>query len=281
METSKLLRQIKSLSNTFNDTEQKIAMYVIENAGQIIYSTISQVAEATKLSEATIFRFCKKIGFKGFQDLKITLAMEAQEIVSHPEEQITTTDDTLTVVNKVFKANVQAINDALHSMDVQKFKQALDFLIGADHIMFAGSGGSAVVALDAQHKFIRTGLNVSCNLDYHMQLMTVSQMTSKDVLFVISHTGANMDMITLLDNAMMNEVKTIAITSYRKCPINDIVDVPLTVVSQETQYRFEAFASRISHLSIIDALYTSVIMALPESEKALQKMRDAISVTRM
>lgn len=278
-----VLLQIKSLFNTFNKTDKKIAEYIFENPKSLINSTISQVSESTEVSEATIFRFCKKIGFKGFQDLKIALALEFDDGIEHyADEKINPEDNQKTLISKVFNANINAINDTLQAMDMNAFECAVNLMLEAREIVFVGSGGSGVVASDAHHKFIRTGLRVNTYSDYHLQLMALSQLTEDDVVIVISHTGSNLNMLSLLEVAKQNKVKTIGITSYKRSPINDAVDVSLNAVSQETKYQFEAFASRISHLSIIDALYIAVrVKRKDETDQSIKKMRNAISETRM
>ncbi|WP_200804897.1 MurR/RpiR family transcriptional regulator [Anaerosalibacter sp. Marseille-P3206] len=281
--TPSVILQIKSNYNTFNETEKKIAEYIIDNPRTLINSTISQVAEALDLADATIFRFCKKINFKGFQDLKITLATEVTDgIKSYANEELDENDDQQSIINKVFKANMTAINDTLYSIDPKNMEKAANTILEADQIVFYGNGGSGAVAMDAHHKFLRTGLKVSSYTDYHMQLMSVAQLTPKDVIIVISHTGSNLNIMNIVDIAKENGTKSIGITSFSKSPINEKVDISLNAVSQETAYQFEAFASRIAHLSIIDALYISVKMKRKdETDQAVKRMRDAIAITRI
>lgn len=86
----------------------------------------------------------------------------------------------------------------------------------------------------------------------------------------------------MLDICKENGTKSIGITSYSKSPINEKVDISLNAVSQETEYQVEAFASRIAHLSIIDALYISVKLRRKDlTDAAIKKMRDAIASTRI
>lgn len=281
--TPSVIIRIKSNYNTFNATEKKIADYIIDNPRQVINSTISQVADKLGLADATIFRFCKKINLKGFQDLKITLATEfTNGIESYASYQINENDDEKSIISKVFQANITAINDTLQSLDPIKMEQATDAILEADRIVFIGNGGSGVIALDAQHKFLRTGLRVYAYTDYHMQLMAVSQLTDKDLIVAISHTGSNLNIMNVLEIAKENMTKSIGITSFPKSPISEMVDISLNAVSQETSYQFEAFASRIAHLSILDALYMGVKLKRKElTNEAIKKMRDAIKITRI
>lgn len=281
--TPNVILQIKSQYNVFNETEKKVAEYIINNPQKIIYSTISQVAENLDVADATIFRFCKKINLKGFQDLKITLATEFTEgTKSYANEQIDETDDQQTIINKVFKANITALNDTLHSVDSKLIGEAANAILSADQIVFYGNGGSGAVAMDAHQKFLRTGLKVSVYTDNHLQLMSVAQLTKKDLIIVFSHSGSNLNMINVLDVAKENGTKSIGITSFSRSPIGEEVDISLNAISQETGYQFEAFASRIAHLTIIDSLYISVMQKRKDlTDAAVKRMRNAIALTRI
>lgn len=281
--TPNIILQIKSQYNTFNETEKKVAEYIISNPGNIIYSTISQVAEKLDVADATIFRFCKKINLKGFQDLKITLATEFTGVPNnYANEQINETDDEQTIVNKVFKANITALNDTLLSVDPKLIGKAAREILSAEQIVFYGNGGSGAVAMDAHQKFLRTGLKVSVYTDNHLQLMSVAQLTERDLIIVFSHSGSNLNMMNVLDVAKENGTKSIGITSFSKSPIGEKVDISINAISQETGYQFEAFASRIAHLTIVDSIYISVMLKRKEqTDAAVKKMRNAIALTRI
>ena len=281
--TPRVILEIKSTYKNFNKTEKKIADYILKNPQKIIYSTISQVATELEVADSTIFRFCKKINLKGFYDLKISLAADSStDTHNYSDAYITGSDSEDAIINKVFDANISVLNDTERLIDPKRIKKAVDYLLDSDRIVFYGNGGSGSVAMDANHKFLRIGLNVSSYTDYHMQLMSVSQLTEKDVIVVISHSGSNLNILNLLDIAKENGTKTIGITSFSKSPVSKKVDVPINVISHETEHQFEAFASRIAHLAVIDVLYNCTALRRKElSTMAVKKMRRAISYTRI
>ena len=176
-ETKDAILEIKSQYNNLNNTDKKIADFIITNPNELVSSTISDVAEKLELSDATIFRFCTKIGFKGFQDLKISLALKFRDIeTDYSSEQIQATDDQEAILNKVFLTNIKALTETSKAIDYKSVEEAVQSFLDADRIVFLGNGGSGIVANDAQHKFIRTGLRVNSYVDYHMQLMAVKRM---------------------------------------------------------------------------------------------------------
>ncbi|CAH0344961.1 MurR/RpiR family transcriptional regulator [Bacillus sp. CECT 9360] len=280
--TQNCLGKIRSYYPRFSEKEKKIANYILENPEQIIHCTINEVAEDLNVADATVFRFCKRIGFKGYQAMKIALASEIMTPIQQIHEEITEQDNEKTVAEKIFKSNNRSLENTLQILESDSLKKAVSLLLNARRVEFYGTGGSSVIAMDAYHKFLRTGIQAFAFIDTHFQLMSASQLTSDDVAVVISHSGTNKDTIQILNTANENGVKTIGITSFPKSPLSQRVNVPLITSAEETEYRSEALASRISQLSLIDALYVNVMMKNKNKAKqSLQKIRDVIAETKM
>ncbi|WP_100011624.1 MurR/RpiR family transcriptional regulator [Lentibacillus sediminis] len=276
------LASIRSNYGKFRDKEKLIADYILENPQNIIHHTINQVAEELGVAESTVFRFCQRIGFKGFQAMKIALAAEVVTPMKDIHEKIDEDDSTGTVTEKVFRSNIKTIEDTLHISDEAMIEKTVEAIIRARKVEFFGSGGSALVAMDGYHKFIRSGIHVNATLDSHMQIMSASQLKDEDLAIVISHTGSTKDMLDVLQVLKENEVMTVAITNFAKSPLTEEADISLYTVAEETDFRSEALSSRIGQLSIIDALYTNVMIANKEvGKKALQNMRSGISLKRL
>ncbi|WP_106495897.1 MurR/RpiR family transcriptional regulator [Lentibacillus sp. Marseille-P4043] len=276
------LASIRSNYGKFSDKEKKIADYILHNPQNIIHHTINQVSDELNVAESTVFRFCQRIGFKGYQALKIALAAEIVTPMKDIHEKINDGDSMATVSEKVFRSNMKTLEDTLHILDGMAIEQAVEAILAANKVEFFGNGGSALVAFDAYHKFVRSGLQVSSNLDSHMQLMTASQLTDKDVAILISHSGSTKDTLDVLQVLKEKKVKTISITNFAKSPLTKEADISLYTVAEETDFRSEALSSRIAQLSIIDVLYTNVMITRKEKGKeALQNMRKAISLKRL
>lgn len=276
------LASIRSNYGKFSDKEKKIADYILQNPQNIIHHTINQVADELDVAESTVFRFCQRIGLKGYQALKIALAAEVVTPMKDIHEKIIEGDNIGTVSEKVFRSNMKTLEDTMHIIDGNTFEKAVELILEADRIEFFGNGGSALVALDAYHKFIRSGLKVTANLESHMQLMSASQLTDKDIAVLISHSGSTKDMLDVLQILKEKGVKTISITNFAKSPLTKEADILLYTVAEEIDFRSEAMSSRIAQLSIMDALYTNVMIAKKEKgREALQNMRGAMSLKKL
>jgi RpiR family transcriptional regulator, carbohydrate utilization regulator len=277
-----VVSRIRSSYTQFSDKEKLIADYILDNTEEIVHSTINQVADDLMVADATVFRFCKRLGFKGFQAMKIALASELVNPIQDIHETISEDDTDFEITEKVFQANIRALETSRDVQNPLSLQKAMEYLIEADRVFFLGSGGSNVLAMDAQHKFIRTGMEAYAYNDTHLQLMSASQMRSTDVAVVISHTGSNQDILDIVDVAKENEAKVIAITNFAKSPLTKMVDLSLYTVAEETEFRSEALASRIAGLSLIDSLFVNYSVKMREqTQSATQKMRNAISRKRV
>ena len=273
---------IRGAYSTLSKKEQRIADYILKQPEKIIHHTINQVAEDLDVAESTVFRFCQRVGFKGYQAIKIALASDVVAPLQDIHEDITEMDTALEVAEKIFSTNGKTIESTRQILEASSLEKAIELFLTARRIEFFGSGGSAVVALDAYHKFVRSGLQVSAILESHMQLMSASQLTTEDVAVVISHSGASKETLDIAKLLKEKGVPMIAITNYAKSPLSKFADVSLYTVSQETAFRSEALASRIAELSLVDALFTTVMMRRGEAARtSLQQMREAISLRRI
>lgn len=282
METMNGTARIRGAYSTLSKKEQRIADYILKQPEQIIHHTINQVADDLDVAESTVFRFCQRVGFKGYQALKIALASDVVAPLQDIHEDITETDTALEIAEKIFSTNGKTIESTRQILEGDSLEKTVELFLGARRIEFYGSGGSAVVALDAYHKFVRSGLQVSAILESHMQLMSASQLTTEDVAVVISHSGASKETLDIANLLKEKGIPTIAITNYAKSPLSKIADVSLYTVSQETAFRSEALASRIAELSLVDALFTAVMMRRGDAARtSLQQMREAISIRRI
>ncbi|MCM2533809.1 hypothetical protein NDK43_17210 [Neobacillus pocheonensis] len=95
--TNSCLGKIRSYYERFSEKDKIIANYILENPDSIIHRTINEVAEDLNVADATVFRFCKRIGFKGYQAIKIALALESNTQIKQIHEEISEQDNEKTI----------------------------------------------------------------------------------------------------------------------------------------------------------------------------------------
>jgi RpiR family transcriptional regulator, carbohydrate utilization regulator len=257
------LSRIQSFYSEFSETEKKIADYILQFPDKMTHQSITQVADDIGVATSTIFRFCQRIGFKGYQRMKIVLATEiASPIREMVLEKIQEHDNERDVTEKIFNTSIRTIKDTIQMMDFSLIKKAVKVLLNAERVEFYGTGSSGIIALDAHQKFIGSGISTVAYTDPYLQARAATQLTKNDVAVIISDSRANTDTMSVLDAAKEAGAKTIVITNLTRSPLNKKADIVLRTVSSSLETRDDDDVySRIVQLSLIDALYKNVIKA--------------------
>ena len=261
--------------------EQRVADFILKAPDELIYLTVTELAERTHTSESTVVRLCQKIGYKGYQEFKIVLARDLVEETTEIYAAIEPGDDLATVKTKVFQANAQALRDTIEVLDDAELQRAVDALARARRVEIYGVGGSAPLALDAYHKFLKLGLQAIALSDGDLMAMSSSLLGADDVALGISHTGASRDVTDALGRAKAHGATTVCITHRPASPITKVSDVVLVTAAQQTAFRSDASSSRIAQLTIVDTLYVGVANKHHErSLEMIQRTREATAAKR-
>jgi len=271
------LIRLRGLYPSLKTALQKVADVILRQPEMAIYASVNEVAAASGVSEATVMRFCRILGFRGFQDFKIALARELVSPLQRLHEEVSEGDEPAIVVRKVFQANIAALQDTLEVLNMKAMQQAAQLLLHARQILIIGVGASGPVVLDAGNKFLRLGLDVHCPADAHLQMMAAALLAPEDVVLAISHSGSTREPVETARVAREAGAKVICLTNNSLSPLTRFSDLVLVTASQETRFRQEAMASRLGQTSIIDSLFTLMAVARPEkSLKNLAKIERVI-----
>ncbi len=276
-----LLLSIKEKYSQMGHSEKLIADWLTRNFSDMMNMSISQLADNCGCGEATIVRFSRRLGLSGYQELKLKIAQESANTAAGGVMGIEQNDTCY----EIFKKRISDIHIALENtksvLDPAEFENAANALRNASRIVIFGLGNSASVAVDAQHKFLRAGLDAVAYCDNHMQAIAASHLHKGDVAIGISHSGASIDVVEALRTAKDAGALTICLTNFGNSPIHSVSDIVLNTRSDETKYSILAMSSRIAQLAIFDALYTYIVMnsnkaavkAIKETETALQSKK--------
>jgi len=263
-------------SQTATVTERKIAHYMRENMDIALHCTLLELAEQIGVSDASVVRFCKSIGYKGFQEFKICAAMELIPSGQQYHPKLHKEDSPENICRKIFNTEITALQRTLQALDMGVITQVADSLSRATRIVFAGTGASQMVCQDAHHKFLQIGIHVSAAEDKDLQLMEAALLNSGDVLFAISHSGNNLHVLHAAELGRSCGATIVGLTSPGKNSLSQITDYTITTVSEETIFRSEAATTRLAQLAVIDSLVA--IIAFRDYDRAyhsIYKIRTA------
>lgn len=272
-----ILLKIKNLYSSMGHSEKLIADWVTKNFEDITSLSISELAGKCGCGEATIVRFSRRLGLSGYQELKLEIAKESANTAAGGVMGIESGDTCYEIFTKRIHEIAIALENTKNALDPIQIEKAATAIKTARRIVIFGLGNSASVAVDAQHKFLRAGLDSVAYCDNHMQAIAASHLHKGDVAIGISHSGASIDVVDALRISRETGATTICLTNFGNTPINNYSDIILNTRSDETKYSILAMSSRIAQLAIFDALYTYIVMnsnkaavkAIKETETAL------------
>lgn len=275
------LDRTRSKKNTLTQTEEKI-IYQLKQHEKPFLLSMNELALLSEVSEPSVVRLYKKLGYKSYQELKVALAQEQAELrtPSQSDLDILPEDSVDVIFEKFGSQYFQAVSLTKEQLPLEQLDTAIEKLKSAKSIYFFGQGLSGTMAEDGAHKFMRLGGMAMAVKDPHYQAIYATHMTNEDVVLAISHSGETIDTINVCEMAKDNGAYIIVITSSKHATLAKLADVVLVTQAQETTKQPGAFVSRLIQLSLMDTLYTKVAAESGESVK--EKIRRShLAVTRM
>ncbi len=275
-----VIQKIRTHYSEMGPAEKKIADFVTGNINDIMATSISELAELCGCGDATVVRFSRRLGFEGYQALKIAIAGDLGS-ASTISSEIEKSDSCYEIFSKRINDIAVALNNTQAVLDAEALEKAAKTIMNAKRIVVFGLGNSAAVASDAAHKFLRLGLNAQACTDNHLQAIIASHIDRQSVAVAISHSGSSKDIVEALRLSKIGGAATIAITNYGSSPIVEAADICLFTKSEETRHSILAMSSRIAQLAIFDAIYTYIVVnadkasmqAIYNTELALQNKK--------
>ena len=254
-----IMHKIRSLYSSMGPAEKKIADFILENTKDIINTSISDFAEKCGCGDATVVRFARRLGFDGYQSLKIGIAGEMSS-ASSVSKEITKEDSCFDIFKKrISDISVSLINTE-SVLDAEQLALTANAVMNSKRIIVFGLGNSAAIAQDAAHKFLRLGFNAQACCDNHMQAIIATHLDRKSVAIGISHSGSSKDIVDALQLSKIGGATTVCITNYGNSPIVKACDYALFTRAEETQHSILAMSSRIAQLTILDSIYTYIVV---------------------
>lgn len=256
-----IIEKMKSRED-FTDNEMVLADYILANGYEIKNMSISELADATYTSPATITRFCRKLGLQGYKDFSIRYSLEYEE--SRKQESIDTnlpfsrTDSFEKITRNMGSLNASTINRIINEFDYDQLKRIVYRMHDADVINVFGVGISAIVALDFQTKMVRLGKQVNVNLNSILQDGYALSSTDNTVNLVISQSGETpqiLECIRILANKNSYIVSVTANTQSTAAKYSNEIITARTEEDDSFTVKIESFASYNATHFILDCLY--------------------------
>lgn len=258
MVASSFLTEIQLSYNQFTKTEKKIADYVIKNAEQVLFMSISDLSDACRVADASVYRFCRTVGLKGYQEFKMKLSLSLSNDDSAEKAKGDSAPQYMGldyILDGILETNINTLKETRRLADFDSISEVVTMMKEAKRIYFFGVGDSLLVAQIARNVFLRITNKVFCVEDPHMQAMTASMATEEDLIIILSYSGSTKDNVYVANIAKEAGAKVVAISRFLKSPLTSYTDVLLLCGSNEGPLEGGAMGTKMSQMFVIDVLF--------------------------
>lgn len=272
---------IQKFENNFSKAERKIAKFVIEHPEAISSASVEDMAQLTGTSGATVVRFCRTIGFRGYMDFKYQMERDVLYVMEN-EQLIMRGDSISSIKSKIIQYSVKLLEEFQSALDDEEMERACDALVRANRVMIFAEGGSASMADYAKTSLVHTGVYCSVETDSSMQIMAAEYAGEGDLVIGMTHSGRIANTIEALALAHKRGATTIAVTGTHGTPVCEHADI---VLACDINHQFDLSdfqGSRLEEFCTLSILQIGALMRTYEkSSEIAKRVSDSVELRRV
>ncbi len=265
MMQSAVIMKIYSLQSSFTVSENEISQFVIKDPEFVITSTITSLAKKIDTSEASINRFCKKIGYKGFNNFKVALAQS--NFQREQADQMLIRDSN--VIESMSSDYRAMILNSSAMLELDAIDNAVAALKAATVIHIIALYTTSFVANEFSFRLRQLGLNVRIHTEMLDIQLSMQNVTADDLVFLIVPSVASRDVLTFIGMAKDHDADVILLAGNDSTKINDSVDVKLIIPDRMLADHPLLFSNSAMYLFATDILVAQLI----NSSKVFKKRK--------
>lgn len=272
---SATLARLRSAQPGLTPALERIASYAIRHPDRVIYQTVTQLADASGASEASVIRFCHDLGYEGFQDFKLSLAVDlASNRAAEP--QAGPPRSTSDLIELVVDEAQSAVTDTGKLIEPEQIETAARRILAARRVDVYGVAASGIIASYFHYKLVRLGLPGSWFSDPHMASMSAVSLAGSDVAIAISSSGSTVDTVKALGRAEASGAFTIAVTNLPRSPLTAHARLVLVAANPESPLTGGAATSKLSQLLLLEVLFNVIVRLDPERSSTIHGTAEAV-----
>lgn len=267
-----------SSSRELLETDRRIVEAIRAHGDDAAHMTLAQVARASKTSEATVSRFCKRLGFKGYRDYQLALA---RDLSGQPKSDVTSEvslnnmDQSLA---NILATKVSEITATIQEIDADELKRIVKALSQAGIVEIAAVGNTIPVAMDAAFKFNQLGIRaVTSEVSEKLSALALT-LGAGDVLLLVSNSGKSRRLDRVARAAKEGGAQIILITGAADSPLARLSDLKLVAVNHEGMLTTGDFIfSKMSTIALVEVIHHFLLASLPNACANMSRHEELIA----
>ncbi|UTV30570.1 MurR/RpiR family transcriptional regulator [Photobacterium atrarenae] len=258
-----LLVRLRSNIEPLSKKLRVVADYILENAHDVQYQTITDLARKTQTSEATVVRLCRDMGYKGYSDFRMALAVELSQTASQPQAS----EGDICDVSA--QGAVASLQDTAKLIDRKSLLRICELVHQAQFISCVGVGASSIVGRYLTYRLLRIGKKVTMYEDTHLAAMNAVRCSTGDLWFSASSSGSTKEVVYAASQAYARGIPVVSLTNVSHSPLTVVSTEMLVAARPEGPLSGGAFASKVGALLLVDVLINTLLDIYPEYSESV------------
>lgn len=256
----------------FTPIENDIAGYVLNNFEDVVNESIASLAEKSSTSEASITRFCRKLGFSGFNKFKIALAQDIYISKKTVLDAEVAGNPVISVVD-----SYKRLLDNMYSLiDLKELDHLVSLLCSADYVYLICSTKMKVVGMEMESRLDSIGVKSKLLLEYQSMINASFQAKKGELcIFLVENIGVSR-YYNLAITFKNNGCSVGLITQFVARGNHNCSDAVLIVVDKLVVQSFVSISNNIMYLLVIDILITE-LLARDKKYQKRKSLSDSLS----
>jgi len=279
-----ILKVLGAKLESMTPADQQIARFIIDHPEQMLTLSSQGLADVTGRSQSSVVKFSQKLGYGGYQQLKLAVnkakALEWQAPGGIIHGSIDSSDSYMTILQKLIGSKLLSMRETTAANSEQTIDRSLEALAGARKIQLAGVGASSLVARDFSYKLLKIGRTVLIDSDTHIQVANASGLGPADTLLALSHSGRSLETLRIAEVAKQRGATVISVTGLQPNPLLDLADIHLFTVADEERVRSSAITSRDAQLMLMDMMFILLLRRQDDAPDFIHNSETAVAVLK-
>ncbi len=245
----------------FTDSQQEVIDFIKNNEDKIIHMSIQDLAKKTYTSNATIIRMCKKLGFKGYKDFKLSFIkeIESQKYIhqsidfSSPFYQQESISQIINNMSSLYKESIDLINSQL---DILYLEKIINVITNSERFFIYAIGDSKITAMTFMNKLIKINCYPILATENYEEIHMSYNANEKDCALFLSYSGHYYTYQKCLQILKRNHCQTIAITAHKDSLLYKYCDYHLLIPDKEDDQKIATFYSQLTFHYILSIIYS-------------------------
>lgn len=283
-----VLEATRAIIPRLRPAEVQVARAVLDDPSFAVTATVTSLAERASVSQASVVRFAKSLGFAGYPSFRVELAQEVSrramelERSNIAEGELNPSDSPAEMVAKVAFHEARTIEQTGRMLDLDALERIARAIADSERVVTFGVGASGLAAADLAQKLQRIGIMCLSSHDTHVQLVHAALADARTTAIAFSFSGGTIDVLRAVEIASGAGAFTVAITNDTESPLAAAASATLRTPAREATLRAAALASRMAQLAVADFVFIRVAqLRYPDLDAALSATRAAVGTQHL